>query len=150
MSVQVYYSGAWRTATNIWVFTGGSWQPVKRVWGHHDGAWRAAFNDMVLGTITVSDSSFGCDATLGQFQVSWTTSGDTTGANLFIDYNFDGGSGYSNLATIDPTTSPYDGDVSGEVGFTSLDSTYFRIRLSGAEGAANSSPQFASPAYACL
>jgi len=84
--------------------------------------------------------------------VSWTYTGDVDGYTITVEYRLGTGSGnpWNVYASgIDPTTSPYDGDLSGHAGWSTLDDTDFRISLTDGSQA-NGSPIIVFPTYACV
>ena len=100
-----------------------------------------------LVSFDVTDT--GVSPLIGDFDAAWIYSGYKAGYLIFIDYSFtsDTGPWTQILASRDPDTVPYSGSVNGEVGFTSLDNTWFRVRLERSSVQATNSPLTDSPPY---
>lgn len=102
-----------------------------------------------LITAYIRNSGFGCDPLIGSGRLFWLAVGDLTGATIELYADF--GSGYFVVATgIDPTDPYLDFVVGGDPGFTSLDSTNFRVDLKFGVLDLQGSPIFLTPNYACL
>jgi hypothetical protein len=81
--------------------------------------------------------------------LTWTAFGDLSGVT--VELYADTGSGYVAVSTgIDPALGILNFDVSGQSGFTSLDSTDFRAQLLQGGLDLEGSPQFLTPTYACV
>ncbi len=105
-------------------------------------------SDQLL-TMEVLNRGAGCDPLLGLIRVNWTTFGDVGGAEIEVYADF--GSGYSLVqGSITPTDETIDLDVSGMVGFASLDTTDFRVDLKNGGSDLAGSPKFATPPYSCV
>lgn len=105
-----------------------------------------------LLSILVENIGAGCNAALGLIRVSWTTEGNMAGRNIQTQYAIPAGSGiWSNIGSLqDPLNLTEDYDLSGVVGFTTLDDTDIRIRLLiGAVDQNNSPLQSTPPPYIC-
>lgn len=111
-------------------------------------AANAGSGDQLL-TADIKNRGLGCDPLLGLGRLEWTTAGDLTGATIEL-YADPDGLGYQTVQTgVDPTLGVSNFDVSGLTGFTSLDSTSFRINLIAATIDLQGSPKFDTPTYPC-
>ena len=152
-----WYSGsAWKETDELYTYNSGSWKRVMECY-IYDGSWRLThYADGSLNSLTVTDTSIGCDPTLGNFSAAWTytvPSGFEGMWEIDLDYSFDGGSNWNLFSANQAlTSSPIAGSLDGIPGFTSLDNTNFRLRMELVSNNAisgSSSPRTASPPYAC-
>lgn len=150
-SFSAYDGAAWRTAiTGTAAYDGTAWRTAVGIWVSDGATWRKGFTNLSLSSVTVKDTV--CNPTNGQFRVYWTYTGDVGSYTITIEYRL--GTGSSNpwntyISGVAPTTSPYDGDLSGYAGWSTLNDTDFRIHLTdGTE--ANNSPIIVYPPYACV
>lgn len=154
-----YTSSAWQETQDLYVNDGQRGDPWKRViecYIYDGSAWKLCFiAEASLDSFTVLDDSSGCDPTLGNVLISWTYSvpaGTEGDWYINIDFSFDNGSSWtqwkSNLGLDD---GPIGDSLDGQVGFSSLDNTWFRLRMVRvADGIpATNSPRFAYPPFAC-
>lgn len=144
--------GGWALTNELSVWD-GAWLPVKACWIWDGGGWALTHvAPTLLTSFSVLNSGSGCDPTIGNFRASWTTSsGDIGSWSITLEYSFDGGSSWSVYASgIDPTSSPFIDTMDGISGFTSLDSTSFRLSLLQSTVHAISSPWSVFPTYACF
>lgn len=110
-------------------------------------AANAGSGDQLL-TAEIKNRALGCNPALGLGRLEWTTAGDMTGAT--IELYADTGSGYVAVSTgNNPALGVLNFDVSGLSGFTSLDSTSFRVNLVVASVNLQGSPKYDSPTYPC-
>lgn len=146
-------SGNWRLTTDLWVWNGSAWLPVKSAWIWTGAAWELCHvAPTTLDSFTLYNSAAFCDATVGNFRATWSyTSGDIASWTISLDYSLNYGSTYTTFASgIDPTTLQYDGTMDGIPGFSSLNATYFRLRLVQGGVDATNSPRYAYPTFPCL
>lgn len=144
-------TGNWQLTKDLWVWDAGAWQPVRAAWIWSGSAWEQCHvASGSLDSITVKDVA--CDPVLGSFRVSWTyTTLFPSEWTITIDYSFNGGSSWTTYDSgIDLTTSPYNGSLDGLPGFSTLDSTDFRISMVSGSTQATSSPRYAYPTYICV
>jgi hypothetical protein len=147
-----WYDTAWKQTTDLWVWN-GAWTNVEECYIWDGSNWRLTHTAPAsLDSFNICDVS--CDPTQGNFRASWTFTA-TYSANWKIQlaYSFDSGNSwpiYDN--NIDITTSPYTATLEGFFGFTSLDNTYFRLRMIDVTTStvdATNSPRYAYPTFAC-
>lgn len=146
-------SATWRRTNNLFVWNGSAWVEVKACYIWTGGSWALTHvAPTSLTSFTIFNTGSGCDATIGNFRASWTTaSGDLADWLITLEYSFNGGSSWSVYDNqIDPTSSPFVNSLDGFSGFTSLDSTSFRLSLRLGTVHATSSPRTVSPTYACF
>ncbi len=109
----------------------------------------AALEPMSLDSAVIQDSSGLCDPSEGEGRLQWVTTGDRPGS--VIEFAYDVGSGY---VVSDPALAPslleHNFDMTGIPGFTSLNSTNFRVRLLSAGVDLPGSPIFLTPPYSCI
>lgn len=144
-------TGTWQLTKDLWVHDGAGWEPVRAAWIWTGAAWALCHTASAsLDSVTVKDVA--CDPVLGSFRVSWTyTTLFPAEWSLSIEYSFNSGSTWTTYASgIDVTTSPYDGSLDGVSGFSSLDSTDFRVSMVSGSTQATDSPRTASPPYVCV
>lgn len=130
MPMYWYDSGTWKLTQKLYVYDAGTWKDVAQcwIWDGNTSSWQSIYSSTELLTADVCDT-FG-DPTSGNYTASWTYSSSNI-ANwiIRIEARFGGGSWTLAADDIDPTNSPYDGSVDGFFGFTTLDTTDFRISL---------------------
>ena len=144
-------SGTWRLTTDLWVWDGSIWSPVKSAWIWSGAQWELCHTAPAsLDSFAIYDRI--CDPTLGVFRATWSYTGvDITSWNIAVDYSFNSGASYTtHTSNIDPTDLQFDGTLDGLSGFTSLDNTYFRLRLLQGSVNATNSPRYAYPTFPCL
>jgi hypothetical protein len=153
MPMYWYNASTWRPQTDLWVWNGSVWKEVQECYIWNGSTWKLCHQ--ALGTInsaTGYDSSGVCDPTLGVFKITWTYSGNATDA--YVDYAFGSPSGwtaYGGGVSVPAGDLEYSGSVEGFPGFTSLDNTYFRLRLEYNGTPINNSPWTVSgPPWTCL
>lgn len=149
MQMSFYSGSSWVTTTNLSVRSGSSWVDVQNCYIYGSGSWNLCYS-RTSGDVGSLDSFtvYGIgDPTTGNYELNWTYTA-TTPANMVLEqfYSFDSSSWVSK-GTIDITTSPYTDTVEGEVGFTSLDNTYFKLAMSSASLQSSGSPKFQEPPY---
>lgn len=149
-----WYSGsAWRETEELYVYD-GSWKQVVECYIYEAGTWKLCHVAPVsLNSFTVTDTSFGCDPTIGNFRAAWTyTAYTTTPWTVSLEHSFDNGANWTLYNTFALTDSPVDGALDGVLGFTSLDNTYFRLKVEYTTQSAisgSSSPRTSTPPFAC-
>ena len=105
-------------------------------------------NGNTLDSILIENDALGCDPLLGQGKLTWVLSGSVPGSYVELAYDF--GTGYTDYNIfIDPALGIFLFDVSGLLGFTSLDSTNFRVRWTLGGVDISGSPLFLGPTYPC-
>jgi hypothetical protein len=147
-----WYDSTWKQTTDLWVWN-GSWTNVQECYIWDGSNWKLCHTAPAsLDSFSICDIS--CDPELGNFRASWTyTSAFASNWKIELAYSFDSGTSwpvYDN--NIDITTSPYTGTLEGFFGFTSLDNTYFRLRMIDVATStvdATNSPRYAYPTFAC-
>jgi hypothetical protein len=147
-----YNGGSWRLTDDLSIWNGSVWKQVVECWIWDGSAWRSTHvGPTTLSSVNVIDAA--CDPLLGTYRVSWSYASPNIGDwFLRIEARFNGGSYTIAADNIDPTTSPYTDSVDGFAGFTSLDTTDFRISLLAvSDGATNAggSPQTRNGPFSC-
>ena len=147
-----WYDTAWKETIDLWVWN-GAWTNVEECYIWDGSNWRLTHTAPAsLDSFNICDVS--CDPLLGNFRASWTfTAAYSANWKISLSYSFDNGASYTVYDNnIDITTSPYSNTLDGFAGFTSLDDTYFRLRMIDSAGGtidATNSPRYAYPAFAC-
>ncbi len=150
MPMYWYNSATWRPTNSLYVWNGSVWKEVQACYIWNGSTWKLCHQ--ALGTITSVtgyDSSGVCDPTYGVFKITWAYTGNADTA--YVDYAFGSPSGWVQYGSVTASTGFLEGQVEGLPGFTSLDSTYFRLRIEY-----NGTPIFNSPwtvsgpPYTCL
>ena len=146
-------SGTWRLTKDLWVWDAGQWKSVKQCYIHTGGGWALchAAASSLNSFILYNTASF-CDPTIGNFQANWTyTTGDPASWDITIEYSFNYGASWGTYASnIDVSLGSYSGSLDGLFGFSSLDSTYFRLSMTQGSTHADLSPRLAYPTFPCL
>lgn len=146
-------SGTWRQTEELWVWHTGAWQLVKAAWIWSGSQWELCHTAAAsLNSFILYDASGVCNPTLGTFQATWAyTSAVPSEWSITLEYSFDFGSSWQTYASgLDLTSGSYTGSLDGYFGFTSLDSTYFRLSMVSGSTQATNSPSIATPPYTCL
>lgn len=145
-----WYDTAWKLTTDLWVWN-SAWTPVQECYIWDGGYWKLCFTSAAsLDSFVICDTSH--NPSYGNFTASWTyTTATPENWKIALYYSFDSGSTWTALNTnISITSSPYDGTVEGLVGFSSLDDTYFKLRMIDVTTStidATNSPRYQYPAY---
>lgn len=129
MSFSAYDGAAYRTATAVYAYDGSAWRTATGVWVYDGGSWRQGFTNASISALSGKDVPH--DPTLGVCRLTWTYSGDVSAMLITLDADFAGGTtyGYNVDSAIDPTLGTYDTSLNGVFGFSTLDTTNFRMRL---------------------
>lgn len=146
-------SGTWRLTKDLWAWDGSQWKLVKQCYIYTGLAWElchVAYSS--LDSFVLYNTASFCDPTVGNFQATWTyTTGDVADWGMTLEYSFNSGVSWSPYASgIALTSTPYNGTMDGIPGFTSLDSTYFRLSMLSGATHADLSPRIAYPTFPCL
>lgn len=150
-----WYSGsAWKETDNLHVYD-SSWKQVVECYIYDAGSWKLCHvAPVTLNSFTINDTSIGCDPTEGSFRASWTyTAYTTTPWTVKLEYSFDSGATWAQYNTYNLTDSPQDQSMDGIPGFTSLDNTYFKLKVEYTTQSAISgsgTPQTRTPTYICV
>lgn len=151
-----YSASLWRETDELYVYD-GSWKQVVECYNYEPGSstWKLCHVAPVsLNSFTITDTSVGCDPTLGNFQAAWTyTAYTTTPWTVRLEYSFDSGANWALFNNYVLTDSPVTSlSLDGVPGFTSLDNTYFKLKVEYTTESAisgSSSPRTATPPFAC-
>jgi hypothetical protein len=149
-----WYDSAWKETDTLHVYD-GSWKQVTECYIYDAGTWKLCHvAPVTLNSFTISDTSFGCDPTLGVFRAAWTyTAYTTTPWTVKLEYSFDSGASWTFFGSYSLTSSPQDLTIEGVPGFTSLDNTYFRLKVEYTTQTAisgSNTPQTVTPSYICV
>lgn len=127
-------STTWRTVTEFSIYDdgGSTWRTITEAWINDGGSttWRKFWS--ARGFLTIQGLDYGGDPDLGLLRISWTTQGSMSGLTVDVNADFAGGTTYGSSVTtgLDPSSgTPYDSDMSGLPGFSTLDTTNIRLRL---------------------
>lgn len=155
MPAQIHFydtgTATWKQADTAWVYTGGIWQTVNAAWVW-DGAWRKVYSTATFNALDVFNVDPFCDATAGSYRVAWSYNTAASGSTVNIEYDV----GYGWLtgpSAIPIADNSYDGSLSGVFGFSSLDSTSFRVSIFDPDDANNQiigSPKTLSGPFYCF
>jgi hypothetical protein len=143
-------SGTWKETDELFVWSSSAWQRVRQCWIWTGSAWASCHVDPAsLDSVFISDT--GALPTDGDISVSWTYTAAIPGDwYIKIEASFSGGA-YLQVATnVALTSSPWTGSVNGLVGFTTLNSTDFRVSMIlDVDDTTNAefSPQVLNPPY---
>lgn len=117
----IWDGAAWRTAIGLSIYDkpATTWRTAKNVsvWDQAAGVWRLGFTTASISSLTGDCVAYG-NTTSGQFDVTWTTSGDLTGFSVTLDWkiaaNSASGTYSTNWVTGQSATSgtTYSGDAS--------------------------------------
>lgn len=106
-------------------------------------------------TLINNDSVTPCDPTVGKYSAQWSfipglPSTILNGTRAMIEYSLDGGFTWIiDAASVDASLGFYDGDLSGVVGFTSLDNTRFRLTIYNGQARLSGTPIVFTPPFSC-
>lgn len=103
-----------------------------------------------------NDAITPCDPTQGKYSVQWSFLPSTppssilNGTRAMIEYSLDGGANWVIAdASVAASIGFYDGDLFGVAGFSSLNSTRFRLTIYNGQARLSGTPVTFTPPFSC-
>jgi len=141
--------GVWRKTKKLFVWHSGAWVEVQTCWIRNGGQWKKCFTNVDLTAAQLFNNDFFCDPTMGTFYLTWSTVGDVSTYLIKLEYSFDVGNTWTQHSlTATSAGSLYD-SLDGIFGFSTLDTTQFRVTLIDGDGNVLADPRVLTPIYLC-